>query len=275
MKDLIRHLKFSQICLFTLLFPLGILTSCVQTESSALYSPNSYHEAVAVIGGQVAASQDVFAQSTMLIETESGELCSGTLIAANLLLTAAHCIVNAESDVFHVSGNFAGRTFTTMSVASRTHPDYKRHSVFFGLGGHSNSNDIGLLLLRDKFPAEFQPALLPVKELNYKNHEVMIAGYGFSAGLRKGDFGLLYFGSTQVSSEQPNDSIILNQGGSALTCPGDSGGPVYTFLENKLVVIGVHSWGNCARGIANSESVGQHLFWLKQTIKEFNSYPAE
>lgn len=224
----------------------------------------------AVKNGYEVSKSDLIAKSTVgliVISPEGAGTCSGTLIASDIVMTAGHCVPKDFSSIV-VYASYAGKNLSAEIAAEDVliHPKFQRKSILMGLGGLSTYNDIALLRLRHRVQEPFAAAKLPGKEMRYESKEAVVAGWG-RTDTKTRDFGKLRAGNTHVTS-QSGFSIQLSQGGSrsAITCPGDSGGPVYISSGKSLVVIGIHSWGQCSYKIAYSESVGQHLAWIVNGI---------
>jgi hypothetical protein len=180
----------------------------------------------------------------------SSEICSGTLVALDWVLTAAHCFLgdSAASDYSEQAGKdyvwvprkpsspFSDVTVDALNTKMLETTDRRRNSdrvIVFGKYGGSYSDppysdDLALIHLANPFPAfAVQPASLAAeKDVNL---DITIAGYGYS----NADGGL--FGSFNVTwphrvtrhagqfSFDPRDDIKNRSG----FCQGDSGGPVY------------------------------------------------
>lgn len=249
------------------------LTTQADYQDPGVLEDYRFESDVVVRNGEPASANDIVSSSTVLIQTSVGGICSGTLIAPDLVLTAGHCV--ADQNLFMIQGNYKGSSAIKLARAARVHPKFAINNIFMGMGGKSTTNDIALIHLSDKFPSTFKPASLPAREVQYNDQKVVVAGYGrtFSSKNKKrsSDSGVLRFGGSKVSSFKSGGSIQLKENGKSYGCPGDSGGPLYTNSGNRLVVIGIHSWGNCDWSTANAESVGQHLQWIKKASEELRS----
>ena len=180
------------------------------------------------------------------------ELCSGSLVSANVFVTAAHCapegavvLVDMQEDAFadlH-SPNFGH------AVPGIMHPDPNWVSGGKGLA-HFDKNDIAVVQLMG--PGLPQPngryAKLPTRGYNDtlpNNSQVEIVGYGIQSqkplvfGTRFDAPAKIIPGSGSVGDDFLKVSASPGQGGA--TCSGDSGGP--DLLAGTDLALAISSYG--------------------------------
>lgn len=194
-------------------------------------------------------------------------LCSGTLIAPKVFLTASHCTAHLESlgipagDVWVTfdpnasdSDGVALPTTTLLPGTYHTHPDFG----FSGPGGRSDPHDIAAIVLDDAVTG-ITPAVLPsanlLNRLRLRAQRFTAVGYGTVRDVKTGGFNTLYFEGKRRFATQGFLSLTkswLNLSmnpsiGSGGTCYGDSGGP--HFLggpgSNRIVSITVTGDAPC------------------------------
>jgi len=212
-----------------------------------------------IIGGQDVSPDDLIAKTTVLIVgKEKGQtfLCSGSIIAPNLVLTAAHCL-GARGDaqlvvVFSTSIHSQGKVVRVQSQIQNA----GFHNLKRGQG--SDWNDLGMLRLSENIPLGYTVAKLAGDSTFLHNgSSVTLAGYGINvpvpptnqqdeagAGvLRKIDQTVLqaHYGQTEFL-------VSLKNGGS---CHGDSGGPAMAQSGSDHVLVGV------ASRLTGDDQVGQ------------------
>ena len=160
-------------------------------------------------------------------------MCTGTLIAPRVVLTAAHC-VHVDPVVFFGSSLSEGGTSIDVAEA-RTHPGFQPDTL---------AHDVGLLLLVEPAPIGATPWPLAVElDAGAVGAEVRLVGFGHSAAT--GD--VEHFKRQGTARIESYDERILRLAPSpSQTCHGDSGGPA--FLSRDLVeyVVGITSYGDPA-----------------------------
>lgn len=155
--------------------------------------------------------------------------CTGTLIAPNAVLTAAHCVEDGGRQTFEVNG----KTYT----ASRTviHPDYRSKDV-----------DLAVMVLTENVvgvaPYELNRVAPKVGEM------LTLVGFGATGNGNtghNGSFGIKHEGKTPIDGV--TSTLItwrFDNNSESNTAPGDSGGPAFLNQGGKLVIAGVTSGGD-------------------------------
>lgn len=142
--------------------------------------------------------------------------CSGTLVAANVVLTASHCFS-------HRSGALVDVTFTVdRADGSRAYPaDFVRT-----FGDDTGEDDLALVHLRAAVPAEVARPLAIALVAPSRGANVTMYGYGCTerpAPLVPSQPGSVF---TSGRAEDKRKASFGWRDASFHACPGDSGGPV-------------------------------------------------
>lgn len=163
-------------------------------------------------------------------------ICTGTLVAPRVVLTAAHCLESLTGDegyeVFF--GNRIGASGSFVLVdETRRHPGYS-----------SNTHVHDLALLRLVEDAPVAPVALPGKTLGSGSigASARVVGFGVLTVSDDGSAGTKREGVTRV--EELSLDSFRAVASPAMTCAGDSGGPVFVMLDSTEQFLGVTSVGD-------------------------------
>jgi secreted trypsin-like serine protease len=178
--------------------------------------------------------------------TSRGIFCSGTLIARDLVLTAAHCLdVGTHAEPRPIQpGELA--VYLGDNPAAESAPrfwDVSRVSIHPGWEPNTLANDIGLLRLKTAPGPEPVPALSAAQAFapGEGGERVNFAGFGKTEA---GSYNQkLQVDGTAWSMSPTQMFYGQDQGG---PCFGDSGGPAFVLRGGKAYVAGVTSYGDGA-----------------------------
>jgi secreted trypsin-like serine protease len=178
-----------------------------------------------------------------------GSFCTGTALGRDLVLTAGHCVAPAASYRVVLPG-MKPPGLMTSSIA--IHPLYNRKDYVAG----RVTADVALLKLEQPLPAEIVPATLaPVTSVE-AGDRLVIAGYGTTAA--GSEIGIAApRAATLVATGKPGtlqirlfDPATRDTRPGLGACTGDSGGPLFVKIGDKLSIIGVVSWATGAAATA-------------------------
>ncbi|MGM0597554.1 MAG: trypsin-like serine protease, partial [Myxococcota bacterium] len=185
--------------------------------------------------------------------------CSGTLIARDVVLTAAHCITSPE-DMTVFFGNNTPFDHTRSVIKAETHP------LWLSQGSEDLTYDIGLLRLAQEAPPEispipYLPSSLAIAQSEVENLDLNYVGFGVTETGSSGEKlqmtqVLMAFceesnycqinvpiegGEVYEMYIPPNTiGISMNQNGGI--CHGDSGGPAFITRDGTEYVAGISSF---------------------------------
>jgi hypothetical protein len=188
------------------------------------------------------------------------ELCTGAMIAENLVVTARHCVSRALATTVsctqegqsangdHVAGDLEPRSIQIYTGATPTFsgsPAAYGRQIFRPAGAVLCNADIAVLMI-DRPLAGFTPLAVRLEGGLRKGESIRSVGYGQNdrklptgTRLRKEGVGVLAVGKTISASKTPLGSHEFEVGVSI--CQGDSGGPAIS--ETTGAVVGVVSRG--------------------------------
>jgi secreted trypsin-like serine protease len=196
--------------------------------------------AVAMVGGGSAPSP-VVANAVVTIVGSRGSSCTGTLIARDIILTAAHCIAPGATTKLVDYKSQPPRLLDIRRTA--THPQFNMQSLL----AHRATADVALLQLASPLaasPATLGGALLPVtagQRLTVVGMGVAVAGDGRSGGVARAA-SLVVTGRPGTLQIRLVDPSTDNARAGLGACTGDSGAPAFLDSSGGSVIIGVVSW---------------------------------
>lgn len=221
------------------------------------------------------------------IQSPGHAICSGALIAPDVVLTARHCVSDvygtpmSNQDLCKVSTYGPLRLAESVYVTTAaTFPPalsaYHRVREVIGLPSENSylcGNDMAILLLEEPLDETEAVAFVPRVDTSIeKGEEYAASGYGGTdsagagAGVRRRRDGLLAacVGAGCPAPEPPSYVEIKETEwrGDVGTCPGDSGGPA---IDREGRVAGVLSRGEAGCSTSIFSDVASWGPWIKQT----------
>ena len=239
----------------------------------------------AIAGGDA----DVAHRNVFLLVAQhemSGSLCTATLIAPNLLLTARHCVSPGTGDDHVLCGDSVlGEPYPASAFFATNAPEPRQDSPFFkavdvrvpAQGGDTCGYDVALIILEQNVPSSISmPAIPRIDREVVPGESYTAVGYGVnedgdSTGRRMQRAGL------EIACEPGScgDGVESTEfRGETGICSGDSGGPA---LDADGKVVGVVSRGGPDCSIPIYGTVTAWRDFLTKTAKEaanFGGYEA-
>ncbi|XP_044765471.1 trypsin-1-like [Coccinella septempunctata] len=211
------------------------------------------------------------------------QICGGSLITDQHILTASHCTEGLKEHEIRVRlGEYNFRTKNETRTADFAVKKIIMHEEFILA---SYTNDIAILKLDrpTSFNTYIWPICLPPRDLTYEGKNAVVAGWGRQS--YEGELSPVLLEVTVplwthkecvdafLEAVTENNICAAAYEGGKDSCTGDSGGPLNYRLENgRWVIIGIVSWGvGCAAkgspGVYTK--VANYLPWIiKNTIAE-------
>jgi secreted trypsin-like serine protease len=227
-----------------------------------------------IVGGETVRAGDPLASSTVLIVGQIGPkqqyICTGSLIARDTIVTAAHCVaedLSAPVDPKNIVLIFGLSVPTSAAEAQRTPmthiSGYKYAPGWKGAASGkeegTDTHDIAVIHFAGELPSGYAPATIINQSVPFAaGDDVTLAGYGIDttvkspsnptqgAGILRKVSGVAMKGAI---SQAGTEMLVERKTG--VSCQGDSGGPAFIESRGKDYLWGVTSRGDakCEMGI--------------------------
>ena len=225
------------------------------------------------VTGNAPPAEGFAARPIVMLVDPRGDLCTGTALARDLVLTAAHCV--AGKLAYQVKTFQTGQTISVRAIA--LHPRFDRASY----GASRATADVALIKLAAPLGELVQPAELAPARRVAVGEMLTIAGFGVTeAGTARG-LGLPRMATLSVTGKPGALQIRLydlatrNLRAGLGACTGDSGAPA--FEPASEAVIGVVSWSTApgdeegCGGLTGVTPLLLYRAWILDTARKFNS----
>uniref|UniRef100_A0AAV1UMX2 Peptidase S1 domain-containing protein n=1 Tax=Peronospora matthiolae TaxID=2874970 RepID=A0AAV1UMX2_9STRA len=224
----------------------GYEFSSTRTSDTVASTPvkNSVNEENSIYGGSEADIQDYPFVSSLRFEAKDKTFCGGSLIDAQYIVTAGHCVKKKGGTVIAHLGTALGAGPTSGEekikvVAEFRHPMYVEKTHLY---------DVGLMKLER--PSKHKPVKLCAVDGsdNEVGTEGTVLGWGktengsVSKTLQRVNLGVISNAEcNKLYNNRITESMMCaGNGGGKDSCNGDSGGPLVT---KNGTLIGFVSWG--------------------------------
>ncbi len=225
---------------------------------------------VGIVGGQVVTSpSSPLASKTVFLISKTGErdkdgselmeMCTGSLVDRNIVLTAGHCVPDSLA-AGDISVAFSLDPVCQVvaegeEVALRKTEKIIRHSGYQVPSQSDSASDIAMLRFSGVAPAgKTSSQLLLNHEVDLTaQSEIILVGYGQTTDYNQADSKGAILRTAQISpmlnpkvpAKKTNSNrapvLYFDQSHGQGGCAGDSGGPTYLKLDDQLLQIGINS----------------------------------
>ena len=240
----------------------AILFTCV---ASAVLPDAAAH----ALGGKASSPADAGLRShAVMVLGSRGSACTGTLIAADVVLTAGHCVQGSKELAIAWFDN--GKPVLEAVRDTATHPQFS--------GRDRRSIDLALVRLARPLGGGLRPASLEKDDA--EPSAFRLAGFGLQTSYDEASAGKLR--SAEASALPLSTSRMLHLGLEAdaggtnasnlQVCKGDSGGPVFSGVATLSgVIVATYNanpkpgarWSAICGNTAQAVRIGPQSGWIE------------
>jgi secreted trypsin-like serine protease len=234
--------------------------------------------AAAMVGGAPEATRETGAAHAVRLVGSRGTSCTGTAVARDLVLTAAHCVLpGADYKLVEYDASHRPRLRDVARIVP--HPQFSLATLL----AHRATADVALLKLAAPLPAALSPAPLAMETRINVGEPFVVAGFGVTIR-GDGKSGGTLRAATLVSTGHPGslqlrlvDPTTRGLTAGLGACTADSGAPAFTRHRGALEIIGVVSWstgpnaGAGCGGLTGITPLARYRAWIVETARRLGS----
>ncbi len=225
-----------------------------------------------IIGGTATAgTPSVMALYARKPGADSGALCTTTLIAPRVLVTAAHCVATATVGEGAEFKALIGSDLNDANNRPRVvNVTAVRWDEAFNEKAPQEGHDIGIAILEEAI-TDITPMPINLEPLadSLTGADIHLVGYGLNDGFGQKGAGVKREAMVKLNSFDPTLLQTGNFFGKTI-CSGDSGGPVLAQVNGVETLIGVNSFGIAfCIGPANSTRVDAYRVFIERFLVEY------
>jgi secreted trypsin-like serine protease len=247
------------------------LVTALTSASCARSLPGSgVSGAYGIVGGTSVSAADPGVSSTVYLtkydhDDEWIESCTGSLLAPDIVITAAHCINEGDQYLKVAFVLNSGKMTSSNShrvLGAIANPNYNFDAS--AKEDVADNADIGLVRINGPLPKGYHAAqLLPDSSNLSGRSPILIAGFGITSAGSHPQILSLRKKTVYVTEEYGKTELMVGNGG----CDGDSGGPAFVVVNNVPFLFGVFSRADLGCAVDSIYSrIDAYRGWIDATI---------
>jgi len=192
--------------------------------------------------------------------------CTATLIAPQVVVSAAHCALATTGTIDFAIGPDARRPTAAIPISRAVaHPRYNPLSTYI-----SARYDVAVFVLA-RPATSVVPTIKPIPfnatvSDNLRGRQVQNVGFGRTRAGGQSS-GRRFWSVERVAAVTSYDYATRFSDNNSGTCNGDSGGPSLLRVNGKLIIAGTVSWGDSqCHGEGHFALASYHARWVQQQL---------
>ena len=231
----------------------------------------------AVVNGKPVTPGDAYAHAVVgvvpLDKYNRPGYCSGILLTPRAVLTAAHCLTDAENGVSVVFDLEIGEAHKVAVTRSAIHPDFRDDDEE---GDKFSPGDIAVIFLAEH---DYPTVIIPLdRDITFADgQQFVVLGYGRSIANRSRSAGVLRKAAIAATGYDTPREVEMKPLMDAWPCGGDSGGPIlrkdmsgHYALSGIMNGVSAGPIGECTFRNSYITPVHTYADWIKSTLASGN-----